>query len=102
MGTSLNDLGRFLTKTIDDPIPRHAEKPGARLLDRLHQPVRLNQFEENVLQDIFRILIVFHPRSDEIEQPAPFALDHLGEASILLARARSRCSARPPSTLKDE
>jgi hypothetical protein len=54
------------------------------LFHRLHHPVRLHQFVEDFLQDVFCVAAVGHPSTDEVSQPRFFALDRFRDLLVLL------------------
>src|SRR5262249_42754630 len=62
---------------------RNSKEPRAGPLDRLHQPVCLDELEEDVLQHVLRI-DVGHALPNEPSQPALFALDRLGDLPVLI------------------
>src|ERR1700739_264666 len=78
-------MPRLATKTIDDPVPSHAEQPGRRMLHRLQHPVGRYELVEHILQDVLYIALVRHILPDEIPQPSLLTDDRLRDASILLA-----------------
>ena len=55
-------------KQIHDPIARHAKEPPAYMLDRFHHPVGFEQFEEDVLQDVFGLSGICHITANEAAQ----------------------------------
>src|SRR6266481_6275569 len=80
-------FGPSPAETIDDAIPRHTVKPGANLLDRLHQPIRFYQLVEDILQDVFSVSLVVHALPNEIEQTPTLPLNHFRNTPILLSSA---------------
>ena len=72
-----------LAEQVRDPIARHAKQPRADVLNRLHQPVRLDELVEDILQDVFRVVDVGHPSADEVPQPRLLPPDCFGDPLIL-------------------
>jgi hypothetical protein len=71
------------TESVDDAIPGHTDQPRTDLLNRAHHPGRLDQFEEHVLQNVFRVRDVAHPSSNEALQANGLARHHFRDVPIL-------------------
>src|SRR5580698_5780874 len=75
---------RFLpAEEISDAVARDTEKPAGYMLDWHQQAIRLYQFVEDLLQNVFGIARIRHPWTNEIVQPGLLPLDHLGDPLIL-------------------
>src|SRR5208282_2687270 len=74
----------LLAKEIDDAIARHSVHPGAPLLHGLHQAECRDDFEEDLLKQIFRVGLVGHPLANEIAQPGAFSRDQFRDLTVLL------------------
>ena len=71
------------------------------LLDRFHEPVRLDELEEDVLQDVLGVPAVGHAAPDELPQPAALALDRLGDPPVLLGHRLLEDQDLPPVEEED-
>ncbi len=89
-------LRPLLAKSVDDPVSRHPEQPGADFLDGLHQAVRLHELEEDVLHHVLHVLAVGHALPDEVPQPALLAFDRFGDSPVLLAHHPLEDQDLPP------
>src|SRR5487761_2557810 len=58
----------FLPEEIDDTVASHPVQPCAHLFDGLHQPVRLHQLGEDILQNILRVALIEDAVADELAQ----------------------------------
>ena len=74
-----------LTEQIGDPIPRDAEEPRTHPLDRLHQPIGFDQLVEDLLQNVFGVLLVGHAPADEAFEFGAVELNQVGDPLVLLA-----------------
>jgi hypothetical protein len=52
------------------------------VLDRLHQPCRLDELVENILQNVVRVVDVDHPFPDEVPQPMLFSRERVGDSPV--------------------
>ena len=79
-------LGLFLAEEVRDAISRHPKQPGPDVLDRFHQPVRLHQFVEDLLQNVLDVALVSHPLANEVAQTTLLTPDRCGNSLLLLGR----------------
>ena len=70
-------------EAIRDPIASDAKEPCCQLLNWFQEAIRLNQFVEHVLQDVFRIFAVGYTLSNEAAQSTTLKRDCLRDSLIL-------------------
>src|SRR6185437_1244096 len=90
----------FSAKPVNNPVPRHTEKPRTCLLNRLHQPVSLHEFGENILQDVFCVAFVPYTSANEVAQPCPLAPHSLSDPLVLFGSHPVRAHCRLHSLLQ--
>jgi hypothetical protein len=76
----------FLSKSIDDAIPRDAKQPRSELLNWLHQPVGFDKFREDVLQNVFYILVIADALAEKIAEARLFLPECLSDSPVFVIR----------------
>jgi hypothetical protein len=71
---------------IGDAVARDAEQPAGGMVDRHQQPVRFDQFGEDLLQDVLGIARVGHAPANEVPQARLLAADDTGDPIVLFSR----------------
>ena len=84
MDRTAERIRRPPAKQIGDSISRHAIEPAAYLLGRLHQPVGLGQFVEDILQNVFGVFTSGDALANKIPQLWPSALDCIPDQPVLV------------------
>src|SRR6185437_4898548 len=90
----------FSAKSVNNPVARHTEQPRTCLLNRLHQPVSLHEFGENILQDVFCVAFVPYTSTNEVAQPCPLAPHSLSDPLVLFGSHPVRAHCRLHSLLQ--
>ena len=75
----------FPAKKVGNAVPGYAEHPRRHLLNRLHHPVRFDQFVEDVLQNVFGIAGIRDTLADEFSQSGVVASDRIRDALVRLS-----------------
>jgi hypothetical protein len=71
-------------EAIDNAISRDAEQPRACVLDRTGQAVRFDEFEQHVLQDVFRLSDISHAAPDETREPRRLTRDDAAQRIVVV------------------
>ena len=78
------DLGLSLAEQIRDSVPGDAEQPRVHVLDWLHESRGFDELAQDILKDVFRLVRVGHPLTDEAPQPAALSRNRVDDSLVLL------------------
>jgi len=76
----------FLSEPIDDAISRDAKQPRSHLLNWLHKPVGFDKFREDVLQNVFDILVIGDALAEKIAEGRLFMPECFGDPPVFVVR----------------